>query len=197
MLEAPTETDMATPSLVRSINDYLDAGKLLEWRRELETGVVEQLKRVERARRHLRRELAYAKPEDASLIEAAETLLDAETTSPREADDRLQAQLLQRVRQDVIERVRDAMRGRDDLDALLFFDPDEIRMAYMLRDKLPPAAPRLNEVLRQIACLGGFLARKGDGEPGVKTIWLGLKDVHVAVKAMRALRKFGSQPTCV
>jgi len=84
-----------------------------------------------------------------------------------------------------------------DLDALLFFDPDEIRMAYLLRDKLPPAAPRLNEVLRQIACLGGFLARKGDGEPGVKTIWLGLKDVHVAVKAMRALRKFESQPTCV
>jgi hypothetical protein len=84
-----------------------------------------------------------------------------------------------------------------DLDALLFFDPDEIRMAYLLRDKLPPAAPRLNEVLRQIACLGGFLARKGDGEPGVKTIWLGLKDIHVAVKAMRALRKFESQPTCV
>ncbi|MCA2508111.1 MAG: hypothetical protein IM579_21670, partial [Microcystis sp. M62BS1] len=25
-----------------------------------------------------------------------------------------------------------------------------------------------------IASLGGFLGRKGDGEPGVKTIWLGL-----------------------
>ncbi|TRT76625.1 MAG: hypothetical protein EWV83_10490, partial [Microcystis sp. M_OC_Ca_00000000_S217Cul] len=23
--------------------------------------------------------------------------------------------------------------------------------------------------------LGGFLGRKGDGEPGVKTIWLGLR----------------------
>ncbi len=84
-----------------------------------------------------------------------------------------------------------------DLDALLFFDPDEIRMAYLLRDNLPPAAPRLNEALRQIARMAGFLARKGDGEPGVKTIWLGLKDVHVAVKAMRALRKFESQPTYV
>lgn len=84
-----------------------------------------------------------------------------------------------------------------DLDALLFFDPNEIRMAYLLRDKSPPAASRLNEVLRQIDCLGGFLARKGDSEPGVKTIWLEFKDVHVAVKAMRALRKFGSQPTCV
>lgn len=83
------------------------------------------------------------------------------------------------------------------LDARLFFDPDEIQAAYLLRDKVPPPAPRLNEVLRQIACLGGFLTRKGDGEPGVKTIWLGLKDVHVAVTAMRALRKFGPQMTCV
>jgi hypothetical protein len=84
-----------------------------------------------------------------------------------------------------------------DLDALLFFDPDEIQAVYLLRDKVPPAKPRLNDVLRQIACLGGFLARKGDGEPGVKTIWLGLKDVHVAVKTMRALRRAGSQPSCV
>ena len=76
-----------------------------------------------------------------------------------------------------------------DLDAQLFFDPDEIEAAYLLRDKAPPPKPRLNEVLRQIACLGGFLARKSDGEPGVKTIWLGLKDVHVAVKTMRALRR--------
>ena len=28
----------------------------------------------------------------------------------------------------------------------------------------------LNEVVRLVARLGGFLARKGDGEPGVKTI---------------------------
>jgi hypothetical protein len=32
-------------------------------------------------------------------------------------------------------------------------------------------------VLRLVAMLGGFLARKGDGEPGVKTIWLGLQRV--------------------
>lgn len=66
-------------------------------------------------------------------------------------------------------------RSCPDLEANLFFDPDEIEAAYLLRDKVPPAKPRLNDVLRQIACLGGFLARKGDGEPGVKTIWLGLK----------------------
>ena len=73
----------------------------------------------------------------------------------------------------------------------------ETMAAYLLRNKVPPAKPRLNEVLRQIACLGGFLARKSDGEPGVKTIWLGLKAVHVAVKAIRALRRTGIQKTCV
>jgi len=29
--------------------------------------------------------------------------------------------------------------------------------------------------VRWIAQLGGFLARKGDGEPGVQTIWRGLR----------------------
>lgn len=84
-----------------------------------------------------------------------------------------------------------------DLDAELFFDPDEIQAAYLLHDKVPPAKPKLNEVLRRIAAIGGFLARKGDGEPGVKTIWLGLQDVHVAVKTMRAMRRLGAQATCV
>ncbi len=81
--------------------------------------------------------------------------------------------------------------SRTDLDAELFFDPDEIQAAYLLwHDKVQPAEPKLNELLRQIACIGGFLARKGDGEPGVNTIWLDLKDVHVnlAVKTMRAMR---------
>jgi hypothetical protein len=63
--------------------------------------------------------------------------------------------------------------------------------------RVDSAKPRLNDVLRQIACLGGFLDRKGDGEPGVKTIWLALKDVHVAVKTMRASRRTGAQQTCV
>jgi hypothetical protein len=40
--------------------------------------------------------------------------------------------------------------------------------------KTPPATPpNLREMIRQIAMLGGFLGRKCDGEPGVKTLWLG------------------------
>ena len=84
-----------------------------------------------------------------------------------------------------------------DLDAELFFDPDEIQAAYLLRKKTPPDKPRLNDVLRQVACIGGFLARKSDGEPGVKTIWLGLKDVHVAAETIRTLREMGALKSCV
>ncbi|WP_175233562.1 IS4 family transposase, partial [Paraburkholderia humisilvae] len=58
-----------------------------------------------------------------------------------------------------------------DLDAHLFLDPDEIRAAYLLTKTRASAQPKLNEVLRLIARLGGFPGRKGDGEPGAKTIW--------------------------
>lgn len=75
-----------------------------------------------------------------------------------------------------------------DLDAALFFDPDEIRGAYLLHKKKPPVELRINEVLRLVAMLGGFLARKGDGEPGVKTIWLGLQRVMDAATTIQALR---------
>ena len=39
-----------------------------------------------------------------------------------------------------------------------------------------------------MATLGGFLARKGDGEPGVKTIWLGLQRVRDAATPLMAVR---------
>ncbi|EDT38459.1 transposase, IS4 family [Burkholderia ambifaria MEX-5] len=88
-------------------------------------------------------------------------------------------------------------RSCPDLDAELFFDTDEIRDTYLLTDVKQPATPKLNEVLRLIARLGGFLGRKGDGEPGAKVIWLGLKEVHVAAKALQKLRAGGHAENCV
>ena len=40
---------------------------------------------------------------------------------------------------------------------------------------LPTIPPSLHEATRLVAKLGGFLARKSDGEPGVQTIWRGLR----------------------
>lgn len=76
-----------------------------------------------------------------------------------------------------------------DLDAALFFDPDEIHGAYLLMKKrMPEGAQKLNVVLRLVAQCGGFLARKSDGEPGAKTIWQGLERVMTAAETLRGLR---------
>ena len=39
--------------------------------------------------------------------------------------------------------------------------------------KLPPGDLTLREFWRAVARLGGFLARKSDGEPGWQTLWRG------------------------
>lgn len=72
-----------------------------------------------------------------------------------------------------------------DLEAKAFFDWAEIKAAYLLTKVTQPQNPGLNEVLRLIARRGGFLGRKSDGEPGVKTIWSGLMKVRLVAEALR------------
>lgn len=53
----------------------------------------------------------------------------------------------------------------------------------LLRRKFEPKnrsnkPPTLRQAIRQIAQLGGFLARKHDGEPGLKTLWHGIGVLH-------------------
>lgn len=88
-------------------------------------------------------------------------------------------------------------RTYTDLDVTLFFEQDEIPGAYLLNDQDPPDKPRLNEVLRLVARLGGFLGTKSDGKPGVKTIWLGMKEVYVSPKTMGKLRSNVAAKSCV
>jgi hypothetical protein len=65
-----------------------------------------------------------------------------------------------------------------DLPAELFFAADEWRGAhFLLKKPIPKKPPSLNTVIRLIATLGGFLGRKCDGEPGVKTLWIGMQRV--------------------
>ena len=45
--------------------------------------------------------------------------------------------------------------------------------------------------------LGGFLARKGDGEPGVKTIWIGLQRVMDFAAGVRFMRDSSDGMSCV
>lgn len=46
------------------------------------------------------------------------------------------------------------------------------------RTPLPVQPPSRRQALRWIAQLGGFLGRKGDGEPGVQTLWRGWQRLH-------------------
>lgn len=53
----------------------------------------------------------------------------------------------------------------------------------LLRRKFEPknrsqTSPTLRQAVRWIAQLGGFLARKHDGEPGLKTLWRGIGVLH-------------------
>ncbi len=43
----------------------------------------------------------------------------------------------------------------------------------------------IHTAMRAIAQLGGFLARKHDGEPGVKTIWRGLRQLYMGRRQQR------------
>jgi hypothetical protein len=61
--------------------------------------------------------------------------------------------------------------------------------------KPPDAPPNLRTCLRWIAQLGGFLGRKHDGEPGVKTIWQGLRRLHDIAQTWKLVSPTSS--TCV
>ncbi len=85
-----------------------------------------------------------------------------------------------------------------ELDAEWFFAPEEWQAAYVMMNKpLPSRPPGLNTVLRLVAQLGGFLARKGDGEPGAKTIWLGLQRITDFAEALRWARQQQAGGGCV
>jgi hypothetical protein len=47
----------------------------------------------------------------------------------------------------------------------------------------PPTPPSLRQAVRWIARLGGFLARRGDGEPGPVVIWRGLQQLRAITAA--------------
>ncbi len=53
---------------------------------------------------------------------------------------------------------------------------------------IPAEPPTLQAAVIQIARLGGFLARKGDGDPGVKALWRGFRRLQDYVLTRQAAR---------
>ena len=97
-----------------------------------------------------------------------------------------------------IARLMRLVRSCPALPASLRFDPDEIRAAHVLTNKpMPKELPSLNDRVRRVAMLGGFLARKDDGEPGVKTLWTGLQRVTDFAAGVRFMRLSGDTLGCM
>ena len=79
-----------------------------------------------------------------------------------------------------------------DLPADLVFDELEWKSSYLLgKQSLPIGIPCLNDVIRNLAQLGGFLGRKSDGEPGSKSIWIGFQRIQDCVYGIQISRELG------
>jgi len=73
-----------------------------------------------------------------------------------------------------------AKLGREtpDVPCTVFFEEAEWKalVAYITQNPKPPETPpTLREAMRMVGSLGGFLGRNGDGEPGTKSLWLGIQ----------------------
>ena len=83
-------------------------------------------------------------------------------------------------------------RSCPDWDAERLLTREEWQAAWIVARKHPPdKVPTLRKALHMIAALGGFLGRKGDGEPGVKSLWIGLQRVASCVEGIRFGQKCG------
>lgn len=69
-------------------------------------------------------------------------------------------------------------RETPDVPCSVFFEEAEWKALYCFvrQDPKPPdQPPTLREAVRMVASLGGFLGRRSDGEPGTKSLWLGIQ----------------------
>ena len=83
-------------------------------------------------------------------------------------------------------------RAHPEAPCTVVLDDDAWRLLWAVsypKAVLPANPPDLHSALREIAKLGGFLGRKHDGEPGVKTLWRGLRRLTDLLAAYRALRE--------
>ena len=79
----------------------------------------------------------------------------------------------------------------------IIFEADEWQALYCVvnKTKTPPDHPlTLQEALRLLAKLGGFLGRKHDGEPGVKVLWRGLQKLNQGMVFLELARSFPAIP---
>ncbi len=71
-------------------------------------------------------------------------------------------------------------RGCPNISCESVFEPAEWKSVWMVvqRGPLPSEPPRLGEMVRLVAQLGGYVKRKQNNPPGPQTTWVGLQRMH-------------------
>lgn len=73
-------------------------------------------------------------------------------------------------------------------------EKNEWEILHALVNKtVPKKPPSMKEAIFQIAKLGGFIGRKSDGDPGVKTIWQGYRRLQESIQTINILKNL-SEP---
>jgi len=78
-------------------------------------------------------------------------------------------------------------RTRPDESCEIWLTEDEWKILYRVANKtreLPEKIPTIQEAVVMIAKIGGFLARKSDGFPGVTVTWRGLTSLYAILEAV-------------
>lgn len=89
-----------------------------------------------------------------------------------------------------IHRITMAGRAYPHVPCEVAFEPREWHTIYTMQHHRPPpqAPPTLGEMVWGLAQLGGFLARTGDGQPGITSIWRGYQRLHEFIYAVETHR---------
>lgn len=91
-----------------------------------------------------------------------------------------------------------AARQDPDQPCTNVFSADEAEALAIVRKEQSPKKPAqmapggvltLREAVRTMAQMGGFLGRKGDGEPGAKVLWRGYRKLEIYALAVRAVKR--------
>lgn len=88
-----------------------------------------------------------------------------------------------------------AKLGREtpDVPCTVYFEEEEWKAltAFVTEDPIiPEDVPSLRDIMRTVSTLGGFLCRNSDGEPGTKSLWLGLQRLDDITATWRVVTKY-------
>jgi hypothetical protein len=86
-------------------------------------------------------------------------------------------------------------RVTPDAPCSIILETHEWQMLYCVVKQTktaPDVPPTLKEAVYLLARLGGFLGRKGDGEPGVKVLWRGLQKLNEGLLFVECFRSIQS-----